>query len=200
MAGRTIVITGASDGLGAAAAKRLSRSGENVVVVGRSPDKTKAVATEIGADYLLADFTDLAQVRALAEQLLARYPRIDVLANNAGGIMAEREVTIDGHEKTFQVNHLAPFLLTTLQDRLAEAKAGVLNTSSLGNKLFGHVNIDDLEAERGYRPQKAYGDAKLENILFTRELRRRYHRPESPPPHSIREVSPQTSVAKRTRG
>jgi NAD(P)-dependent dehydrogenase (short-subunit alcohol dehydrogenase family) len=175
MAGRTIVITGASDGLGAAAAKRLSRSGENVVVVGRSPDKTKAVATEIGADYLLADFTDLAQVRALAEQLLARYPRIDVLANNTGGIMAEREVTIDGHEKTFQVNHLAPFLLTTLQDRLAEAKAGVLNTSSLGNKLFGHVNIDDLEAERGYRPQKAYGDAKLENILFTRELRRRYH-------------------------
>jgi NAD(P)-dependent dehydrogenase (short-subunit alcohol dehydrogenase family) len=176
MAGRTIVITGASDGLGAAAAKRLSRSGENVVVVGRSPDKTKAVATEIGADYLLADFTDLAQVRALAEQLLARYPRIDVLANNAGGIMAEREVTIDGHEKTFQVNHLAPFLLTTLLlDRLAEAKASVLNTSSLGNKLFGHVNIDDLEAERGYRPQKAYGDAKLENILFTRELHRRYH-------------------------
>ena len=176
MAGRTIVITGASDGLGAAAAKRLSRSGENVVVVGRSPQKTKAVATEIGADYLLADFTDLGQVRALAEQLLARYPRIDVLANNAGGIMGEREVTIDGHEKTFQVNHLAPFLLTTLLlDRLVEAKACVLNTSSLGNKLFGHVNIDDLDAERGYRPQKAYGDAKLENILFTKELHRRYH-------------------------
>jgi NAD(P)-dependent dehydrogenase (short-subunit alcohol dehydrogenase family) len=123
VAGRTIVITGASDGLGAAAAKRLSRSGENVVVVGRSPQKTKAVATEIGADYLLADFTDLVQVRALAEQLLARYPRIDVLANNAGGIMAEREVTVDGHEKTFQVNHLAPFLLTTLLlDRLVEAR------------------------------------------------------------------------------
>ena len=176
MAGRTIVITGASDGLGAAAAKRLSRSGENVVVVGRSPQKTKAVATELGADFMLADFAELAQVRALAEELLARYPRIDVLANNAGGFMGEREVTVDGHEKTFQVNHLAPFLLTTvLLDRLIESQASVLNTSSMGNRLFGHVNIDDLNAERGYRARKAYGDAKLENILFTKELDRRYH-------------------------
>jgi NAD(P)-dependent dehydrogenase (short-subunit alcohol dehydrogenase family) len=176
VAGRTIVITGASDGLGAAAARRLSRSGEDVVVVGRSPQKTKAVATELGADYLVADFTDLAQVRALAEQLLARYPRIDVLANNAGGFMGEREVTVDGHEKTFQVNHLAPFLLTTLLlDRLVESQASVLNTSSLGNRIFGHVNIDDLDAERGYRASKAYGDAKLENILFTKELHHRYH-------------------------
>jgi NAD(P)-dependent dehydrogenase (short-subunit alcohol dehydrogenase family) len=174
--GRTIVITGASDGLGAAAAKRLSRSGENVVVVGRSPQKTKAVATELGADFMLADFAELAQVRALAEELLARYPRIDVLANNAGGFMGEREVTVDGHEKTFQVNHLAPFLLTTvLLDRLIESQASVLNTSSMGNRLFGHVNIDDLNAERGYRARKAYGDAKLENILFTKELDRRYH-------------------------
>ena len=176
MAGRTIVITGASDGLGAAAARRLSRSGEDVVVVGRSPQKTKAVATELGADYLVADFADLAQVRALAEQLLARYPRIDVLANNAGGFMGEREVTVDGHEKTFQVNHLAPFLLTTLLlDRLVESQASVLNTSSLGTRIFGHVNIDDLDAERGYRASKAYGDAKLENILFTKELHHRYH-------------------------
>jgi NAD(P)-dependent dehydrogenase (short-subunit alcohol dehydrogenase family) len=176
VAGRTIVITGASDGLGAAAARRLSRSGEDVVVVGRSPQKTKAVATELGADYLVADFTDLAQVRALAEQLLARYPRIDVLANNAGGFMGQREVTVDGHEKTFQVNHLAPFLLTTLLlDRLVESQASVLNTSSLGNRIFGHVNIDDLDAERGYRASKAYGDAKLENILFTKELHHRYH-------------------------
>jgi NAD(P)-dependent dehydrogenase (short-subunit alcohol dehydrogenase family) len=176
VAGRTIVITGASDGLGAAAARRLSRSGEDVVVVGRSPQKTKAVATELGADYLVADFADLAQVRALAEQLLARYPRIDVLANNAGGFMGEREVTVDGHEKTFQVNHLAPFLLTTLLlDRLVESQASVLNTSSLGNRIFGHVNIDDLDAERGYRASKAYGDAKLENILFTKELHHRYH-------------------------
>lgn len=170
------MITGASDGIGAAAAARLSRSGENVVVVGRSEAKTTAVAAQVGADHFVADFADLSQVRALAKQLLERYPRIDVLANNAGGFMGSREVTVDGHEKTFQVNHLAPFLLTTLlADRLVESGASVLNTSSVGNKLFGHVDIDDLDAEHGYRASKAYGDAKLENILFTKELHRRYH-------------------------
>ena len=176
MAGATIVITGASDGIGAAAAARLHRSGENVVVVGRSPQKTAAVAARLGTDHFVADFTELSQVRGLAKQLLDRYPRIDVLANNAGGFMGRREVTVDGHEKTFQVNHLAPFLLTTLLlDRLIESNAAVLNTSSVGNRLFGRVDIDDLDAERGYRAAKAYGDAKLENILFTRELHRRYH-------------------------
>ena len=176
MTGRTIVITGASDGIGAAAAVRLSRSGENVVVVGRSAHKTAAVAEQIGADHLSADFADLAQVRELAERLLRHCPRIDVLANNAGGFMGRREVTVDGHEKTFQVNHLAPFLLTTLLlDRLIASRATVLNTSSVGNKLYGHVEIDDLDAEHGYRASKAYGDSKLENILFTRELHRRYH-------------------------
>jgi NAD(P)-dependent dehydrogenase (short-subunit alcohol dehydrogenase family) len=176
VAERTIVITGASDGIGAAAAARLSRSGDNVVVVGRSEPKTAAVAAHLGADHLVADFADLSQVRALAKQLLERYPRVDVLANNAGGFMGHREVTVDGHEKTFQVNHLAPFLLTTLLlDRLVECGAAVLNTSSVGNKLFGRVDIDDLDAQNGYRDSKAYGDAKLENILFTRELHRRYH-------------------------
>ena len=87
MAGRTVIITGASDGIGAAAADRLSRSGENVVVVGRSEPKTTAVAARLGVDHFVADFTDLAQVRRLAEQLLQSYPRIDVLANNAGRFM-----------------------------------------------------------------------------------------------------------------
>jgi NAD(P)-dependent dehydrogenase (short-subunit alcohol dehydrogenase family) len=176
MAQRTIVVTGASDGLGAAAAKRLSRSGEHVVVVGRSPQKTAAVAADIGADHLVADFADLAAVRALADELLARYPRIDVLANNAGATMGERHITVDGHEKTFQVNHLAPFLLTTLLlDRLIEARASVVNTSSVANRIYSRFDIDDLESEHGYRPQRAYGNAKLANILFTRELHRRYH-------------------------
>jgi NAD(P)-dependent dehydrogenase (short-subunit alcohol dehydrogenase family) len=175
MAGRTIVITGASDGLGATAAERLTRSGENVVVVGRSPQKTIAVATPLKADYFVADFADLAQVRDLAAQLLERYPRIDVLANNAGVMMGRREVTVDGHEKTFQVNHLAPFLLTTLlMDRLIESCTSVINTSSVGN-LFGHVDITDLDHERSYQTQKAYASAKLANILFTKELNRRYH-------------------------
>lgn len=174
---RTIVITGASDGVGAAAARQLSRRGDNIVVVGRSPSKTEAVAGELGADHIVADFAELGQVRDLAAQLLNRYPRIDVLANNAGGIMSgTRQVTVDGFEKTFQVNHLAPFLLTTLLlDRLVDAGATVINTSSIGNRLFGHIDITDLNHERGFKAQKAYGDAKLANILFTKELHRRYH-------------------------
>jgi len=174
---RTIVITGASDGVGAAAAERLHRSGEHVVVVGRSPQKTAAVAGRLGVDHFVADFAELSQVRDLAQQLLDRYPRIDVLANNAGGIMgAQRAVTVDGHEKTFQVNHLAPFLLTTLLlNRLIESSASVINTSSVGNRLFGNIDITDLDHEREYKAQRAYGDAKLANILFTKELHRRYH-------------------------
>lgn len=172
---RTIIITGASDGIGAAAARRLARSGDEVVVIGRSPAKTAAVAHSVGAQHFVADFADLKQVRDLAAGLLERYPRIDVLANNAGGLMGRREETVDGHEKTFQVNHLAPFLLTTLLlDRLIESDARVINTSSVGNRIFGHLEIDDLDARRSYRADKAYGDAKLANILFTKELHRRY--------------------------
>lgn len=174
MSERTIVITGASDGIGRAAARALSQAGERVVIVGRSPQKTAALAAELGADHHVADFARLDDVRALAAELLRRYPRIDVLANNAGGIMGNREVTVDGHEKTFQVNHLAPFLLTTLLlDRLVGSHASVINTSSAANR-FGRLNLDDLGNERKYSPNKAYGDAKLANILFTRELHRRY--------------------------
>ncbi len=176
MTSRTIVITGASDGIGEAAARALSRSGDHVVIVGRSPAKTAAVAEALGADFLVADFASLDEVRALAAELLERYPRIDVLANNAGGIMGERDITVDGHEKTFQVNHLAPFLLTTLlMDRLIASQARVVNTSSAANLLFGKIDLDDLQAETKYSANKAYGDAKLANILFTRELDHRYN-------------------------
>ncbi|QYF74589.1 SDR family NAD(P)-dependent oxidoreductase [Cryobacterium sp. PAMC25264] len=175
MSERTIVITGASDGIGAAAARALSRAGDRVVIVGRSPEKTEAIAAELGVDHFIADFSRLDEVRTLAAELLKRYPRIDVLANNAGGIMGDRELTVDGHEKTMQVNHLAPFLLTTLlMDRLLASRAAVINTSSTANR-FGRINLDDLDNERKYSPNKAYGDAKLANILFTRELHRRYH-------------------------
>jgi NAD(P)-dependent dehydrogenase (short-subunit alcohol dehydrogenase family) len=175
MAGRIIIITGASDGIGASAARALAAAGERVVIVGRSAEKTAAVAAELGADYHLADFSRLDDVRALAETLLERYPRIDVLTNNAGGLMGDRTLTADGHELTFQVNHLAPFLLTTLLlDRLVESGATVINTASIANRLFGDIDLDDLENERRYTPNKAYGDAKLANILTVRELDRRY--------------------------
>ncbi|MET4136658.1 SDR family NAD(P)-dependent oxidoreductase [Pseudarthrobacter sp. PvP090] len=174
MTARTIVITGASDGIGASAARTLSQRGDRVVVVGRSAEKTGRIAREIGADHFTADFADLAQVRQLAVQLKDKYPRIDVLANNAGGIMGSRELTVDGHEKTFQINHLAPFLLTTeLMDVLTASSATVINTSSAANS-FGKLDLDDLDSARAYSTNRAYGTGKLANILFTTELNHRF--------------------------
>lgn len=175
MDARTIVITGASDGIGAAAARALTADGARVVVVGRDPGKTRAVAGELGAPYHLADYTDLDQVHRLAAELDAAYPRIDVLANNAGGIMGARTVTTDGFEKTFQVNHLAGFLLThLLMDKLIAGRATVIQTASKAAKVFARFDIDDLQNERRYSAQTAYGNGKLANILFTRELHRRF--------------------------
>jgi NAD(P)-dependent dehydrogenase (short-subunit alcohol dehydrogenase family) len=176
MTHKTIVITGASDGIGAAAARRLRRSGENVVVVGRSESKTTAVAAELGADYFVADFADLSQVRALADKLRSEYPRIDVLANNAGGMFTKIHETADGHEITFQVNYLAPFLLTTqLMDVLVDSRATVVNTTSNSQKLLARVRVADLQNTAQRRPSTAYALTKLAIILFTKELHRRYH-------------------------
>ncbi|MEJ6488960.1 SDR family NAD(P)-dependent oxidoreductase [Leucobacter sp. USCH14] len=173
--GKTIIITGASDGIGAAAARQLHGRGHHVVIVGRSAEKTRAVADELGAPHYSADFADLGQVRALAAALIADYPRIDVLANNAGGIMGERVVTADGYEKTFQVNHLAPFLLTTLlMPALIAGRATVIQTASLAARAFSRFDITDLQNAKQYAPQRAYGNGKLANILFTAELQRRY--------------------------
>jgi NAD(P)-dependent dehydrogenase (short-subunit alcohol dehydrogenase family) len=146
------------------------------VVVGRSAGKTERIAKEIGADYFVADFAELAQVRELARQLKEKYPRIDVLANNAGGIMGPRQLTADGHEKTFQVNHLAPFLLTRLlRPRLAAAGSSlVVNTSSIAN-LVGRIDLDDLDHERRRAHEfRAYGTGKLMNIAFTRGIAQRW--------------------------
>jgi NAD(P)-dependent dehydrogenase (short-subunit alcohol dehydrogenase family) len=176
MARRTVVITGASDGIGAAAARALRARGDDVVVVGRSPAKTRAVATELDVPYHLADFAVLDDVRRLADALRARHPRIDVLVNNAGALMGPRSVTADGFERTLQVNHLAPFLLThLLLGTLVASQARVVTTSSVAARLFGHLDLDDLGNDRAYSPRKAYGDSKLANILFTRELHRRQH-------------------------
>ncbi|MFI2365112.1 SDR family NAD(P)-dependent oxidoreductase [Promicromonospora sp. NPDC019610] len=172
---KVVVITGASDGIGAAAARRLHANGHTVVVVGRSPEKTQAVAAELGVRGHVADFTRLDDVERLAGELAAAYPRIDVLANNAGGVFGERTVTVDGFEKIFQVNHLAPFLLTRLLlDTLVASGASVLQTSSTV-RFAGTIDLDDLGHERGYEPGRVYSAAKLENILFTNELHRRHH-------------------------
>ncbi|WP_328939166.1 SDR family NAD(P)-dependent oxidoreductase [Streptomyces tauricus] len=176
MEAKTIVITGASDGIGAEAARQLHHHGHQVVVVGRSASKTNAVGDELGVDRHIADFSRLADVRRLAADLRAARPRIDVLANNAGGIFGDRTKTGDGFDLTFQVNHLAPFLLThLLLDVLTTSGASVIQTSSAGARLFGNVALDDLEHDRDFTPQRAYGTAKLDNILFTQELHRRFH-------------------------
>ncbi|MEB3981038.1 SDR family NAD(P)-dependent oxidoreductase [Mycobacterium sp. 663a-19] len=175
MTRRTIVITGASDGIGAAAARRLSRTGGQVVVVGRSETKTAAVAAELGADRFVADFADLSQVRTLADKIRAQYPRIDVLANNAGGMFTKMHDTVDGHEITFQVNYLAPFLLTTqLMEVLVASRATVVNTTSSSQKLLRRVRISDLERTAERHPSVAYALTKLAVVMFTRELHRRY--------------------------
>lgn len=171
---KVIIITGASDGIGAEAARVLAARGHRVAVVGRSPSKTRAVAQDVGSEAHLADFSNLAQVRELARGLAERYPRIDVLVNNAGGMFSERR-TVDGHDTTFQVNHLAPFLLTNLLlPQLISSRAAVIQTASQVAKRRGDLNVDDLENSLAFHPIKAYSNAKLENILFTRELHRRY--------------------------
>jgi NAD(P)-dependent dehydrogenase (short-subunit alcohol dehydrogenase family) len=173
---RTIVITGASDGIGAAASRQLAGSDARLVLVGRSPEKTRTVAEEIGADYHCADFTRLDEVRDLAATLRRTCDRIDVLANNAGGIFSGPTATPDGFEMTFQVNHLAPTLLTHLLiDLLVESRAAVVNTSSIGARLFGRIALDDLNTWRDFTPNLAYGNAKLANILFTKGLHERFH-------------------------
>jgi NAD(P)-dependent dehydrogenase (short-subunit alcohol dehydrogenase family) len=174
MPGRTIVITGASDGIGAAASRALAAAGERVVVTGRDAGKTSRLAAELGAPAFTADFADLTQVRQLAADLRAACPRIDVLVNNAGAIMPGFERTADGREKTFQVNHLAPFLLTgLLTDVLRASSATVITTASDAASL-GYLDLDDLDNARAFDTKKAYATSKLENILFTRELHRRY--------------------------
>lgn len=170
---KTIVITGGSSGIGAAAARMLRERGAQVAITGRSQE-TLRLAREIGADAFLADFAKLRDVRALAAQLLAKYPRIDVLANNVGGVIATRQLTEDQHEKTLQVNHLGGFLLTLLlRERLEQSNAAIIDTSS-GAHRMGHVDMNDLENARNYKAWRAYGTAKLMNILHAKELNRRF--------------------------
>jgi len=171
---KTLILTGASSGLGAEAAARIAEQGWTVAVVGRNPERTRDVAAKIGATPHLVDYDSFDSVRSLAAELLETYPVIDVLANNAGGLVGERALTEDGHERTFQHNHLAPFLLTNLlRERLEASHGRVIGTASVMN-LVGKVRLDDLEwQKRSWRSWAAYGTSKLETILFARELAKR---------------------------
>ncbi|MCY7401897.1 MAG: SDR family NAD(P)-dependent oxidoreductase [Nocardioides sp.] len=176
MAGRTVLVTGASDGIGAETARVLAGRGATVHVTGRSLDKLRPVAEAVGTEPLVADFSRLDDVRRLAEQIAERVDTLDVLMNNAGGTFAPSRRTHDGHEPNFQVNHLAPFLLTNLlRPALAAGGASlVVNTSSIAN-LMGKIVLDDLDYEhRRALEFPAYGTGKLMNILFTRGIAERW--------------------------
>jgi retinol dehydrogenase-12 len=179
VAGVTVVLlTGATRGIGQAAAVELARQGAEVALVGRDAERVRAVARQAAAagsgapvHEHVADLTLMSEVRALAEEARAQYGRIDVLANNAGAVFASRKVTSEGLERTFALNHLAPFLLTTLlRDRLTGGR--VVTTSSDAHQS-GRLDLDDLQSTESYSPMRVYGTTKLCNILFTRELARR---------------------------
>lgn len=174
------VVTGANSGIGKAMATELARRGATVVMVCRDPKRGAEAQEEIramarGGDVELerADLGSLEEVRSLAARL-AKRERIDVLMNNAGLYLPERQTSPDGHEMMLAVNHLAPFLLTNLLiDRLKESRGRVITTSSVGHR-FTSGRLDDLQATRRYVPLAHYGVTKLANILFTRELAHRH--------------------------
>jgi retinol dehydrogenase-14 len=181
MAGKTVLITGGTGGIGKATAIGLAAMGAHVGITGRDRRRAEAAAADItkasgnpAVDVFAVDMSSQAEVRRLAREVLDLYPRLDVLVNNVGGFWGTRRSTADGLEHTFAVNHLAPFLLTELLlDRLkASAPARVVNVSS-GAQSMGKLNFDDLQGEREYSGQKAYNQSKLANVVFTYELARR---------------------------
>jgi retinol dehydrogenase-12 len=177
----TVVLTGATRGIGHAAAIEIARRGAELAIVGRDAarvDATAAEARAVGGDSTVhehvADLARMDEVRRLAAELRDAYPRIDVLVNNAGAMFTSRHVTPDGFEQTFALNHLAPFLLTNLLlDRLTASHARVVTTASDAHRA-AVLDVDDLQSEHGrFRPGRVYGMSKLCNVLFTRELQRR---------------------------
>jgi retinol dehydrogenase 14 len=180
MAGRTVLVTGATSGIGMATALGLAAMGAHVAVTGRDSRRTEVAAEAVRAErggpveFFVADLSVQSEVRRLAREVLQQLPRIDVLINNAGGYWNTRHVTADGLERTFALNHLAPFLLTQLLlDRLEQsAPARVVTVSSNAHSL-GRIDFDDLQGDRAYSGARAYSQSKLANLLFTYELARR---------------------------
>ncbi|NUH41933.1 SDR family NAD(P)-dependent oxidoreductase [Streptomyces samsunensis] len=173
--GLTAVVTGASSGVGAAAARRMAAMGASVVVVGRAVTRTRAVADEVGGTALPADFARFSEVRELAQHLISRVPRIDILVNNAGIVSPKRKTTSDGHELTLQVNFLSPFLLTSLLwEKLLQAPSALVINTSSSLYRFGKLNPDDLDQNRSrYGQMRSYNASKLASVVHAAEINRR---------------------------
>jgi NAD(P)-dependent dehydrogenase (short-subunit alcohol dehydrogenase family) len=180
MAGRTVLITGGTAGIGKATALGLAAMGAHLAITGRDRGRAESAAREIRAagggqvDVFVADLSAQPEVRRLADEALQRLPRIDVLVNNAGGYWNTRHLTADGLERTFALNHLAPFLLTSLLlHRLKRSAPARVVTVSSNVQAIGRIDFDDLQGERSYSGARAYNQSKLANVLFTYELARR---------------------------
>jgi retinol dehydrogenase 14 len=180
MVGRTVLVTGGTAGIGRATALGLARMGAHLAICGRDRESTEGAAGEIRAagggqvEVFVADLSSQSQVRRLADEVLQRLSRIDVLVNNVGGYWNTRHVTADGLERTFALNHLAPFLLTNLLwDRLSNSAPARVVTVASNAHAQGRIDFDDLQGERSYSGARAYSQSKLANVLFTYELARR---------------------------
>jgi len=181
MNGKICLVTGATNGIGKATAQALAQMGATVVIVGRNPAKCAAVVSEIkyisgndAVEALIADLSIMAQVRHVAEQFKAKYQQLHVLVNNAGGTFFKRQVTAEGFEKTFALNHLNSFLLTNLLlDTLkASAPARIVNVASDAHK-GAQLDFDNLQSEKSRFSLTAYGRSKLATVVFSYELARR---------------------------
>jgi NAD(P)-dependent dehydrogenase (short-subunit alcohol dehydrogenase family) len=188
VAGKQVVLTGGTNGIGLAATEALAARGANVALVARDKARGEAAAARARAggaggvvDVVVADLSSQAEVRRLAAEIGSRYERVDILVNNAGAIFVSRKLTVDGIEQSWAVNHLAPFLLTTLlSEKLRlSAPARVITTASDAAKN-AQIPFDDLDATAAYsrgigpgRGFRRYGQTKLANIVFTAELARR---------------------------
>lgn len=181
MVGKTVLITGGTSGIGRATAVGLASMGARVGITGRDRDRADEAAAAISrgssnatVDVFVADMSSQAEVRRLAGEILAAYPRLDVLLNNVGGSWDTRHVTADGLEHTFALNHLAPFLLTDLLlERLKEGGHARVVTVSSGAHTAGRIDFEDLQGERSWSSSRAYSQSKLASVLFTHELARR---------------------------
>ena len=182
LSNQIILVTGATSGIGEITARELARQGAHVVVLARNADKAEKTRVALVAatnnpriDVVLADLSSLQQVRDVAAEIHQKYPRLDVLVNNAGLMFgAERELSADGNEMTLATNHLGPFLLTSLLlDLLQKSPAArIVNVASMAYK-FSKPTLDDIQSERAYSAVWEYGTSKLWNIMFTQELARR---------------------------